>query len=181
MRRFGLVSVILIAGVLATACDSNAPSAPSTTSSGGSPTSAATSGDMDMDPLDGTTWRNTFTCEDVATTLARAGLQKYEKQVLSETGDCEGPMHQTIAFAGGEFTGTGDDGEMIGPTPYQIVNDHMYVSGFWRDTYRVQGNRLIFTDTKIIAALYPYDLSIMPREHALVLAVYTAVPFVRIS
>ena len=178
MKRLGSTSAILLAGLLTAACGSTAPSTPS--AAGSAVPASQSAPPFAADPLDGTTWRNTFTCEDVAKTLERALLQKFEKQVLGEIGDCEGPMHLTVAFADGEVTGTGDDGEVF-TTPYQIVNDQTYVSGFWRDTYRLQGDRLIFTDTKIISALYPYDPSIMPREHALVWATYTAVPFVRIS
>ncbi len=130
------------------------------------------------DPLAGT-WRNTLTCDDITKTLHKAGLQKYENHVLRGW-DCDAAKHITLVFSNGEFSAT-SGGETLGPSPYQIVHDHTYVWEFLRNTYRVQGDRLIFSDTKIIAALYPYDAKIMPGEHALLVGSYTAVPFVRIG
>jgi hypothetical protein len=173
-RAIGTFTVVLVLA----ACSSNpSPLSPKPSGGQGSASSPATPGVTD--PLDGTTWRNTFTCEDVAKTLERAGLQKYERNVLRGW-DCDAAMHITLVFSNGEFSAT-SGGETLGPSPYQIVNDHTYVWEFLRNTYRVQGDRLIFSDTKIIAALYPYDPKIMPGEHALLVGLYTAVPFVRIG
>jgi hypothetical protein len=129
------------------------------------------------DPLDGTTWRNTFTCDDISKALRHAGLQEYEKHVLSpdNLGHCDETMHTTLKFSNGVFSSMG------GSLPYQSVNDHTYVAGFLSNTYHLKGNRLIITSTKIIAALYPYDPKIMPGEHAFDVGALMAAPFVRVS
>ena len=177
MKRLGWTCVISMTVVVLAACNSPASSS-STPAASGDPTSSPAA--PVVDAFNGTTWRNTFTCRDVTKTLEAAGLLKYRSHVLP-IGDCEGPMHITFAFANGALTTTGQDGKANPPDPYQVINDHTFVSGFRRVTYRMQGKRLIFTDVRIISALYPYDPKIMPREHALLFSVWTTVPFERVG
>jgi hypothetical protein len=169
----GTFTVVLVL----VACSSNTSSI-SPKPSGGQGAASSPTNPAIPDPLAGA-WQNTFTCDDITKTLDQAGLEKYENHVLRGW-DCDGAMHGTLVFSAGDLRVTGDDGETE-ISPYQIVNDHTYVWEFLRNTYRVQGDRLIFSDTKIIAALYPYDPKIMPGEHALLVGSYTAVPFVRIG
>ena len=165
-----------LAAVLAlAACSSNTSTSP-TLAGSQSPPSSPTDPAV-ADPLDGTTWRNTFTCDDISKALEHAGLQQYEKHVLrpDNLGHCDETMHTTLAFSDGVVSTMG------GSLPYQLVNDHTYVAGFLNNTYDVEGNRLIITGTKIIPALYPYDPKEMPGEHAFDVGALMAAPFVRVS
>jgi hypothetical protein len=90
-------------------------------------------------------------------------------------------MHVDLAFAGGALTITGTDGGTWPPSPYQIVNDHTYVQGFVRNTYRVQSSRLVIVDTEIIQALYPYDPKIIPGENAFDVGLLRSAPFERVG
>jgi hypothetical protein len=176
MLRYLAWTIGALAAVLALAsCSSNTSTSPTLAGSQSlpsSPTDPAV-----VDPLDGTTWRNTFTCDDISKALEHAGLQQYEKQVLrpDNLGHCDETMHTTLMFSDGVVSSMG------GSSPYELVNDHTYVSGFLTNTYHVEGNRLIITDTKIIAALYPYDPKIMPGEHAFDVGALMAAPFLRVS
>ena len=166
----------MFAAVLAlAACSSNISTSP-TPAGSQSPPSSPTDPTV-ADPLDGTTWRNTFTCDDISKALEHAGLQKYEKNVLrpDNLGHCDETMHTTLVFSDGVVSSLG------GSLPYQLVNDHTYVAGFLNNTYHVKGNRLIITATRIIAALYPYDPKIMAAEHAFDVGALMAAPFVRVS
>lgn len=165
-----------LAAVLAlAACSSNASTSP-TLAGSQSPPSSSTDPAV-VDPLDGTTWRNSFTCDDISKALEHAGLQQYEKSVLrpDNLGHCDELMHTTLMFSDGVVSSMG------GSSPYQLVNDHTYVSGFLSNTYHVEGSRLIITATKIIAALYPYDPKEMPGEHAFDVGALMAAPFVQLS
>ena len=171
---------LILAGVLALASCSSKPVSPTEAANGSPPASSSSTTSIGADPLDGKTWRSTFTCDDMVNALDRDGLQKYDAHVLSGL-DCDGVMHITLAFGDGELNITGQDGKTNPPIPYEIVNDRTFLGGFVQDRYRVQGDRLIFTDTRIIPALYPYPLKIMPEEHALNVASLMAVPFVLVS
>jgi hypothetical protein len=179
MRRFGWTSAILTLVLALGACASNA-STSHTEAGAVTPVSAASTASAVHDPLEGT-WRNTFTCDDMAKALDWAGLQKYQAKVLRQFGDCDGVKHTTFVFADGALTITHNNGGTDPPLPYHVVNDHTYVSGFLRNTYRVQGNRLIFVDTQIIKALYPYDPKIMPGEQAFDVTWLESAPFERVS
>lgn len=180
MKPLRWASATLTAMLVLAACSSNA-STTSPTQAGSLISSAGTQSAM-ADPLNGTTWRSTFTCDDVSKALDRAGLQKYNAHVLrpDNLGHCDETMHTTLMFSDGELSITGITGE-TDRLPYQTVNDHTYVAGFVRDSYRVQRNRLIIFDTKIIAALYPYDQKELPGEQAFDVGWFMAVPFVRVS
>jgi hypothetical protein len=165
-----------LAAVLAlVACSSNTSTTPTPAGSQSLPSSPADP--AVVDPLDGTTWRNTFTCDDISKALKHAGLQQYENHVLrpDNLGHCDETMHTTLIFSDGVVSSLG------GSLPYQSVNDHTYVAGFLSNTYHVKGNHLVITATKIIAALYPYDPKIMPAEHAFDVGAFMAAPFVRVS
>jgi hypothetical protein len=177
MRNLGWASAMWTSVLALAACGSNAPTPSTNPGTQGAPSSTTSAS---ADPLDGKTWRSSFTCKDMVKALDRARLQKYETQVLSGL-DCDGVMHITLAFADGELSITGQDGKTSPAIPYEIVNDRTFLGGFVQDTYRVQGDRLIFTGTKIIPALYPYDTKIMPGEHALNVASLMAAPFLRVS
>ncbi len=181
MMRRGCAIGTMTAVLVLASCGSHA-SPPHTGAGGVTPVSSSTTPSAALDPLTGT-WRSTFTCDDVAKALERARLQKYNAQVLrpDNLGHCDEVMHITYMFSDGALSISGIIGKTDSPTPYQIVNDHRYVQGFLQNSYRIQGNRLIFTDTKIIAALYPYDPKIMLREHAFDVGALMAAPFLRVS
>jgi hypothetical protein len=176
MRRLGWTFAMLATAVALAACGSKASTSP-TGAVGAIPESSSTTPSVAIDPLTGT-WRSTFTCDDVAKAVDRAGLQKYH---VLRGWDCDGVMHQTLTFGDGAITITGTDGSTSPPSPYHFVNDHTYVQGFLRNTYRVRGNRLIFDDTQIVPALYPYDLKELPGEHALDVGLLQSAPFERVG
>jgi hypothetical protein len=178
MRRLGWTFAMLATTVALAACGSKASTSP-TGAVGATPVPSSKTPPVAIDPLTGT-WRMSFTCDDVTKALDRAGLQKYENSVLRGW-DCDGVMHQTLTFEDGAITITGTDGSTSPPSPYHVVNDHTYVQGFLRNTYRVQGNRLIFDDTQIVKALYPYDLKELPGEHALDVGILQSAPFERVG
>jgi hypothetical protein len=177
MRPIGwAIGTFTVVLVLA-ACGSNASTSQTPVGSQSSP-SPSTEPAI-VDPLDGTTWRNTFTWDDVSKALEQAGLQKYEKQVLrpDNLGQCDEEMHTTLEFSGGEETVSGEAGGS--PQPYELVNDHTMVVGFQRVTFQIQGNQLIL-DLQIIKALYPYSPKELLGEQAFDLG-FTAVPFVQVG
>ena len=179
-RPIALVTVSAILTVLVLAsCSSDpltsSPAAEATQVSSPSQTTVAIA-----DPLDGRTWRNTFTCDDMAKALDRAGLHDYEKQVLPQFGRCDGVKHTTFAFANGQLTITTNEGTIQPEAHYYVVDDHTYVSGFLSNTYRVQGDRLVIVDTRIIRHLYPYNPKIIPRETAFDVAWLESAPFVAV-
>lgn len=175
MRHLRWASATLTTVLVLAGCGSNAPTSSTIASSPSASSSSTTS--TRADPLDGTIWRSSFTCDEVSKALEGAGLQKYEAHVLrpDNLGHCDETMHTTLKFSDGELSSMG------GSVPYQMINDHTYVAGFLRNTYHMLGNRLIFTDTRIIAELYPYDTKIMPGEHAFDVGVLMAAPFVRVN
>jgi hypothetical protein len=179
MSRFGWTSAMLTVVLALAGCASNASTSPTGTAAV-TPVSAAPIPSTVPDPLQGT-WRSTFTCDDIVKAVDQAGLAKYEAKVLHQLGDCTGVMHVDLAFADGALTVTGTDGGTGQPSPYQIVNDHTYVQGFLRNTYRVQGSRLVIVDTEIIQALYPYDPKIIPRENAFDVGILRSAPFERVG
>ena len=178
MSWLGRTGVIALVALSLASCNAAAP--PAKDSSPDNPARAATTGAVSVDQLDGTTWRNTFTCDDMSETLAEAGLEKYAEQVVRQFGDCDGVLHTKLAFVDGAMATTGSDGGIYGPFPYQVVDPHTFVVEFHRDSYRVKGNILLFTDTQIIAALYPYDPKIIPREHAFDVALLETDSFQRV-
>jgi hypothetical protein len=178
MRRLGWTFAMLATAVALAACGSNASTSPTGTEAV-TPMSPLKTPSVAIDPLAGT-WRMSFTCDDVTKALDRAGLQKFENSVLRGW-DCDGVMHQTLTFGDGAITIAGTDGSTSPPSPYHVVNDHTYVQGFLRNTYRVQGNRLIFVDTQIIKALYPYETNQIPGEHALDVGILQSAPFERVG
>jgi hypothetical protein len=176
MRHLG-TSVALTAVFLLAACGSNAPTPSTNPGTQGAPPSTTTA---DADPLDGTTWRNSYTCDDVSKALERAGLQRYEKHVLrpDNLGHCDETMHTTLAFAHGRLTGNGETGDLV--QPYELVNDHTYINGFQRVTFRIRGNRMIL-HMHIIQSLYPYSPKELAPEHAFDVGAFMARPFVRVN
>jgi len=179
MRRSRQIGMIFAAALLLAGCGSTAP--PSQQEPGGGSPAPSSAPPAVVDRLDGATWRSTFTCDDMSKKLDSAGLHEFAAQVVRQFGDCDGVMHSTLAFADGSLTTTGSDGKTNPPSPYQMVNDHTYVQGFLQNTFRVRGDSLIFVDTQIIAALYPYDPKIIPREQAFDVAVLETAPFERVS
>jgi hypothetical protein len=173
MRRFRWTFAMLTVVLGLAACASNASTSPPGAGAGPS-VSSATTPSLVSDPLEGT-WRSTYTCDDIVKALDRAGLQTYEANVVPK--ECDGVMHATLTFGNGTLTITGDNGKANPPIPYQVVNDRTFVGGFVRNTYRIQGNRLIFTDTQIIKALYPYDPKLLPGEQAGNVGFLESVPF----
>jgi len=173
MRHLGWAATLMALLVLA-GCSSAASTSPTQAESQGSSSSPTKS--AIADPLDGTTWRSTFTCDDMVRALDRAGLQKYRTGVIP--GDCDGVMHITQAFRDGEQTTT-QGGETGPPQTYELVSDHSFVVGFERVTFQIRGDHLIL-HPHIIRDLYPYPLNELKGEQAMDIAV-NPVPFVLVS
>jgi hypothetical protein len=179
-RTIALVTVSAILAVSVVASCTSAPLTSSPAAEGTQVPSPSQTMVAIADPLDGRTWRNTFTCDDMAKALDRAGLHEYERQVLPQFGRCDSVKHTTFAFANGQLAITTDDGTTHPQAHYYVVDDHTYVSGFLRNTYRVQGDRLVIVDTQIIRHLYPYNPKIIPRETAFNVAWLESAPFVAV-
>jgi hypothetical protein len=178
MRQLGWASATLTAVLVLAGCSSDASTSPTQAGSHISPSSPTVS--AIADPLDGTTWRNSYTCDDVSKALERAGLQRYEKHVLrpDNLGHCDETMHTTLAFAHGRLTGNGETGDLV--QPYELVNDHTYINGFQRVTFRIRGDRMIL-HMHIIQSLYPYSPKELAPEHAFDVGAFMARPFVRVN
>jgi len=174
MRHLGWAATLMTLLVLA-GCSSDASTSPTqaeSQASSSSPTKPAIA-----DPLDGTTWRSSFTCDDMLRALDRAGLQKYEEHVLSEE-DCNRVRHTTLAFSHGRETINGKAGDLT--IPYELVNNHTFIGGFQRVTFQIQGNRMII-HLHIIRSLYPYKSKQIPGEHATDVGLFESAPYERVS
>jgi len=155
LSRSALVGSIL-AALLALASCSSKPEAPTVAAneSRRSPSDPSTI----ADPLDGTAWRSTYTCDDAKKRLEAAGMQKYVRKIL---GDCAGVQHGYIAFSDGLLRwGPSSQG-----VAYQIVNGHTFVETYERYSFRIQGDRASFVG-HIVDALYPYSPEEMRDEEA---------------
>jgi hypothetical protein len=146
----------ILAAVLALASCSSKPVSSTVAANESPPSSPGTS--TSVDPLDGTAWRSTYTCDGARKNLEAAGLQKYVRKIL---GDCAGVQHGYIAFSDGLLRwGPSSQG-----VAYQIVNGHTFVETYERYSFRIQGDRASFVG-HIVDALYPYSPEEMRGEEA---------------
>jgi hypothetical protein len=156
MLRSASIGLILAALLVFASCSSESAPIPI---SAGSESSLSSSGASTIaDPLDGTAWRSTYTCDDARKNLETAGLQKFIPKILA---NCEEVQHGYLAFSGGVLHwGPSDEG-----VPYQIVNNHTFVETYERYRFRIHGRNAFF-EGHIVAALYPYSAEEMRGEEA---------------
>jgi hypothetical protein len=168
--RSASIGLILAALLVFASCSSE--SAPIPISAGSESSLSSSSASTIADPLDGTAWRSTYTCDDARKNLEDAGLHKYVPKVL---GDCEGVQHAYLGFSDGLLRwGPSSQG-----VAYQIVDDHTFVETYERYRFRIHGRNAFF-EGHIVAALYPYSAEEMRGEEAVDIAT-NGIPYERVG
>jgi len=170
VKRAVSVGYIFAALLVFASCSSERVSTPPPAGSESSLSPSDTS--TIADPLDGTAWRSTYSCDDARKNLEDAGLHKYIPKVL---GDCEGVQHAYLGFSDGMLRwGPNDQG-----VAYQIVNDHTLVETYERYTFQIHGDKAFF-EGHIVKALYTYSPEEMRGEEAVDVAT-NGIPYERVG
>ena len=168
--RTASIGLILAALLVFASCSSESAPIPIQC---GSESSLSSSGASTIsDPLDGTAWRSTYTCDDARKNLEEAGFRKYIPKVL---GDCEGVQHAYLGFSDGMLR-WGPSGQGVA---YQIVNDHTFVETYESYRFRLDGDTAFF-EGHIVGALYPYSAEEMRGEEAVDVAT-NGIPYERVG
>jgi len=170
VKRAASVGYIFVALLVFASCSSERVSTPPSAGSESSLSPSDTS--TIADPLDGTAWRSTYSCDDARKNLEEAGLHKYIPKVL---GDCEGVQHAYLGFSDGLLR-WGPSGQGVA---YQIVDDHTFVETYERFRFRIHGRNAFF-EGHIVAALYPYSAEEMRGEEAVDIAT-NGIPYERVG
>jgi len=156
LSRSAPVGLILCALLALASCTSKSETAPAVAGTQSAPSSSYTP--TVEDPLDGSAWRSTYSCDEARKNLEAAGLQQYSTKVL---GDCHGVQHGYIAFSNGLVTWSPSQAGVA----YQILNHDTFIENYERYSFRIEGDRAFF-EGHIVKALYPYSRTEMRGEEA---------------